>query len=47
MRETLLVVNLPAKVARSHIGANHLPTLTGLIDEDLGYSIERSEMKKK
>ena len=44
MRETLLVVNLQAKVAPSHIGANHLPTLTGLIDEGLG---ERSEIKKK
>ena len=26
MRETLLVVNLQAKVAPSHIGANHLPS---------------------
>ena len=26
MRETLLVVNLQAKVAPSYIGANHLPS---------------------
>ena len=47
MRETLLVVNLQAKVAPSHIGAKNLPILTGLIDEGLGDSIELSEIKKK
>ena len=47
MRETLLVVNLQAKVAPSHIGANHLLSLTGLIDEGLGDSIESCEIKKK
>ena len=43
MRETLLVVNLQAKVASSHIGANHLPTLRGRINASLG---ERTEIKK-
>ena len=46
MRGTLLAVNLQAKVAPSHIGANHLLILTGLIDEGSGNSIERSKIKK-
>ena len=37
------MVNLYAKVAPSHIGANHLLSKTGLIDEGLD---ERSEIKK-
>ena len=46
MRETLLVVNLQAKVAPLHTGANHLLSLTGRIDEGLGDSIESCEIKK-
>ena len=46
MRETLLVVNLQAKVAPSHIGANHLLNHERMLTEDLGDSIELSEIKK-
>ena len=47
MRETLLVVNFQAKVAASHIGANHLLSHERTLTEDLGDSIELSEIKKK
>ena len=46
MLETLVVVNLQAKVAPSHIGANHLPSS----EEDNGDSgafNSPSEIKKK
>ena len=46
MRETLLVVNLQAKVAPSHIGANHLRSRKRLLDEGLGDFIELCEIKK-
>ena len=46
MRETLVVVNLQAKVAPSHIGANRLPNHEGKLAEDSGDSIELSEIKK-
>ena len=44
MRETLLAVNLQAKIAPSHTGANHLLSLTGLIDEGSGNSTELSKI---
>ena len=47
VRETLLVVNLQEKVAPSHIGANHLRSHERMLTEDLGDSIELSEIKKK
>ena len=46
VRETLLVVNLQAKVAPSHIGANHLPSHERILSRGLGDSIELSEIKK-
>ena len=46
MRKTLLVVNLQAKVAPSHIGANHLPSHEGILSRGLGDSLELSEIKK-
>ena len=46
VRETLLVVNFQAKVAPSHIGANHLLSHERMLTEDLGDSIELSEIKK-
>ena len=46
MRETLLVVNLQEKVAPSHIGVNHLRSHERVLTEDLGDSIELSEIKK-
>ena len=45
MRETLLVVNLEAKVAPSHIGVNHLPSF-GEYNEDSGGFNSPSEIKK-
>ena len=44
MRETLLVVNLQAKVAPSYVGANHLLSHSGLFDQGI---FEQSEIKKK
>ena len=46
VRETLLMVSLQAKVAPSHIGANHLLGLKRLRDQGLGDSIKLSEIKK-
>ena len=46
VRETLLVVNFQAKVAPSHIGANHLLSHERMPTEDLDDSIELSEIKK-
>ena len=44
MRETLIVVNLQAKVAPSHTGANHLPS-SGEEDEDPLELTSPSEIK--
>ena len=46
VRETLLVVNLQAKVAPSHIGANHLRSRKRLLVEGLFDFIELCEIKK-
>ena len=46
MRETLLVVNLQAKVAPSHIGANHLPS-SGQHNKDSGGINSLCEIKGK
>ena len=47
VRETLVVINLQAKVARSHNEANHLPCSKKRRDGGSGDSIKRSESKKK
>ena len=44
VRETLVVINLQAKVAPSHIGANHLPCSKKRDSNDF---ITRPESKKK
>ena len=46
VRETLLVVNLQAKVAPSHIGANHLPSSKKHNKDSVGLN-SLSEIKKK
>ena len=46
VRETLVVINLQAKVAPSHIGANHLPCSRKRRDCS-DNSIKRPESKKK
>ena len=47
VRETLVVINLQAKVAHSHIGANHLPCSKKRRDRDSNDFITRPESKKK
>ena len=47
VRETLVVINLQAKVAPSHIGANHLRDSKKRRDRCSNDFIKRPESKKK